>query len=796
MQGARPRVWAITRRTLLTAWLLLAMVAVSQAQAPGPAGEPRDLRKHPKLHARLLDLLSRTPPGTLRKQGPTRVDDVRRVQVFIRAEPISQALRAQVLALGGTVDGQGLGVLQAWVPLSALETLAALPEVRTIRPADHLRPNLGSVTTEGDTILGTATVRQQFGVTGQGARIGVISGGIQGLEASIASGNLPPTTFHCQAATLVITLRSSDCLTGEILIATTGGVTATPFPAGTDLATDPEGTAMLEIIHDLAPGAELWFASADTSVDVQAATSFLAANVDVVLSDLGALDFFPNGQSTLAQGLVQLLAVGSNRARGYMQSAGNYALQHYADVFRNSGTYDPFGFEGTFHVFLANTDTTGPPTSSVWNQVTVPPSSSVDIFLTWNDPAGASTNDYDLILSDCNGTLFDWSNSLQDGSQEPVEVVSYTNPSRRSSRTVCYAILNYQNAAQPRTLNILIGTVDSIGHAFNTPAKSLAVPADTPGDFIAVGAVPASSPNQIEDYSSLGPTFDGRSKPDLVATDGVSVSGAGGFDSPFFGTSAAVPHVAGLAALLLQLNPTLTRAQLKTVLMQSAVPLGDGNVFGAGRIDGMAAATQALASLSFPLNVTVTGTGTGSVSSIPAGITCGTTCSQIFSGGTVITLTATPGAGSVFSGWSGAGCSGTGSCTVTMTQTQTATATFAPANPSLALSLNQSSFRSGQSLSMGASVTPGGTPLTADVYVALQLPGGSLIFLQGDGSLTTGLHPIVSNWTVGPFSGQIFSYNFGGAEPSGGYAWLAAFTQPGTMNFIGSIISAPFSFGP
>jgi hypothetical protein len=44
--------------------------------------------------------------------------------------------------------------------------------------------------------------------------------------------------------------------------------------------------------------------------------------------------------------------------------------------------------------------------------------------------------------------------------------------------------------------------------------------------------------------------------------------------------------------------------------------------------------------------------------------------------------------------------------------------------------------------------------------------------------------------------GQIFAYTFGGVEPIGNYAWLAAFTRPGTLNFIGSIVSTPFSFNP
>jgi hypothetical protein len=78
----------------------------------------------------------------------------------------------------------------------------------------------------------------------------------------------------------------------------------------------------------------------------------------------------------------------------------------------------------------------------------------------------------------------------------------------------------------------------------------------------------------------------------------------------------------------------------------------------------------------FALVVAKAGTGSGTVTSNPAGITCGSTCSAAYNGGTVVTLSAVPDAGSVFTGWSGGGCAGTGTCTVTVTAATTVTATF------------------------------------------------------------------------------------------------------------------------
>jgi uncharacterized delta-60 repeat protein len=85
----------------------------------------------------------------------------------------------------------------------------------------------------------------------------------------------------------------------------------------------------------------------------------------------------------------------------------------------------------------------------------------------------------------------------------------------------------------------------------------------------------------------------------------------------------------------------------------------------------------------FAVNVTKAGTGSGSVQSSPQGIDCGASCSGPFDDGSQVTLTATAAAGSAFTGWSGAGCSGTNACALTMNADQTVTATFnaLPATP-------------------------------------------------------------------------------------------------------------------
>jgi len=87
-------------------------------------------------------------------------------------------------------------------------------------------------------------------------------------------------------------------------------------------------------------------------------------------------------------------------------------------------------------------------------------------------------------------------------------------------------------------------------------------------------------------------------------------------------------------------------------------------------------------------------------------------------------------------------------------------------------------------------------PTNADVYVALQLPDGTLLVMQPDGSFSTTMTALASNIPVPDFNGPIFNYTFTGAEPVGSYPWFAALTMPGTLNVIGTLAVAPLSFGP
>ncbi|MEK6764033.1 MAG: S8 family serine peptidase [Nitrospirota bacterium] len=186
------------------------------------------------------------------------------------------------------------------------------------------------------------------------------------------------------------------------------------------------------------------------------------------------------------------------------------------------------------------------------------------------------------------------------------------------------------------------------------------------------------------------------------------------------GTSMATPHVTGVVGLLLSINPNLTVAQIRNAILNTgeASPLLNGVVSSGRRLN----AFNALNSIAptFTVMVAKNGTGTGTVASIPAGINCGGDCNERFPGGATVILTATPSAGSLFTGWTGGGCSGTGSCAVTTTGTVTATFNL-PAPAPFTVAVNKNGTGAGAVTSAPAGITcgadctgtyPGGTRVT------------------------------------------------------------------------------------
>jgi secreted trypsin-like serine protease len=257
---------------------------------------------------------------------------------------------------------------------------------------------------------------------------------------------------------------------------------------------------------------------------------------------------------------------------------------------------------------------------------------------------------------------------------------------RYYTQSSCDSANSALKAAVDQLRSVGIATVVSSGNGAYTDSMS------APGclsSVLSVGSVwDATSSGST--FSACGPDFGGVDKVacysnsasflDLLAP-GSAINSSTTGSSPntyavLHGTSMAAPHVAGCIAILKEAKPSATVDEIEAALKSTGLSVQDSrNGVRTPRIQ-CKAALDALAPVG-PVNfaLTVTTSGTGTVTSSPAGINCGNTCSANFAANSTVTLTATAASGTTFTGWGGA-CSGTGSCTVTMTTARTVTATF------------------------------------------------------------------------------------------------------------------------
>ena len=475
-----------------------------------------------------------------------------RVRVYVRLESVEEDTLARLRGAGVEVertDRAGSRV-PALVDARQLRDLAALPSVLAVRPAERGRLRTGSVTSQGDAASRADLVRG-LGYDGSGTVVGIISDGIDHAASAQATGDLPAVTV--------------------------------PAGASCHHGSGDEGTALLEIVHDLAPGAQLLFSEGATSslVFIDSVHCLTAAGAGVIADDIGYFDepFFADGPLALAVRAAVQAGV------SYHSAAGNEALEHVEQPFRASAN--------GFHDFL------GGPVDQA-DDMTIPPGATLLCILQWNDPFGGSANDYDLGIFDASLTqLLAASTNTQNGTQDPLEVAAVTNTSG-SAELVKVAIEKFSGA--DRVLEMFC--FDGVAQQYVTDGSIVGQPALP--EVVAVGAIDVNDPglNDVEPYSSLGPSqvyFPApatRPKPDLAGFDGVTITNAGGFPAcppscTFFGTSAAAPHSAAVAALLLSKNHSLTPAHIQDALRGGAVdigPAGFDEAAGAGRLDALAAA--------------------------------------------------------------------------------------------------------------------------------------------------------------------------------------------------------------
>ncbi|MEI7534134.1 MAG: immunoglobulin domain-containing protein [Verrucomicrobiae bacterium] len=539
----------------ISAGVLKQIVALQRAKAGRPPAQD-------KLDSQLI-YAARVQNGEAIAEGISfqRVDldkdSAGRILVDITAE-VTAGLLGQIQSLGGNIVNSfaKFHAIRAGLPVDAIELLAARAEVKFIAPAARAICHTGSVESQGDYAHDAVFARQSFGVDGTGVKVGVLSDSVDYLTNSQALGDLPGN------------------------LAVLAGQSGVPGSG--------EGTAMLEIVHDLAPGSQLYFATAFSGAAsfAQNILDLRAAGCDIIVDDVYYYNESPFQDAVIAQAVNSVTASGAL----YFSSAGN------------SGNVDS-GTAGTWEGDFADGGATASPLengrihsfATGTNYDTVAPGGSdlrVDLF--WSDPLGAAANDYDFYVLDSTGTsVVASSTTRQNGTQDPYE----NTPTLASGERI--VIVKYSGAGRFLHLETGRGMLaintpgNTKGHSCATNAFCVAaVRASDAGG--STNAFAGGSQDSVEYFSSDGPRrvfyqADGtpitpgdfssaggavRQKPDIAAADGVSTTLPSGSGlNPFYGTSAAAPHAGAVAALLKSYNPALSAAQMRNVLTNSALDI-------------------------------------------------------------------------------------------------------------------------------------------------------------------------------------------------------------------------------
>jgi len=575
----------------------------------------------PARQARILRLAAHGP-GSLVREGD-------RVLVEVRFDSGAVAALGDLRAAGASIVdvSRRYQTITVAAKPAELRNLSVVPRVagvaEVLAPITAAGPPCpsGSLVSEGDGQLGAALGRKEFGVDGADVTVGILSdsfGRDAGAKTSASqdatSGDLPGSGNPCGNADPVNVLDDTGT-------------------AGAD-----EGRAMAQIVHDLAPGARLAFATAFTSeTDFAANIKKLAepvssggAGADVIADDIFFFGepFFQDGPVAVAANEV------SAAGTAYFSAAGNDNVVDAQK--RDIGSWEAPEFRdlpscpatlgaATHHCMDFN------PASGSDNTfgVTVANEATLRVDMQWAEPWNGVESDLDLFLLDSSGELLEWSTEDNVGnSQKPVEVVRWTNTTG-SSQNVDLAINRCfgescnpaaSGTTKPRLKLVILDNGAKGVTATEYPESG---EGDTVGPTIfghsgaegaiSVGAVPFFNSELPEYYSSHGPVThyfgpvsgaaaapplaepDLLGKPEIAATDGgvntfFGSPGGGGFR--FYGTSAAAPHAAAVAALMLDANPLLDPVEVRAALLDSGRSVGShwhDSVVGGGLVDAVGA---------------------------------------------------------------------------------------------------------------------------------------------------------------------------------------------------------------
>ena len=526
--------------------LLIALLWITSASAQNLDLEHVENRESPGIESALLNVYqawASDRPALAKRtalQYSSHIKPTGKILVILEPESnydISKISTADLENLNAEVLAQSKSLMRVAVPISNLPRLTDIPGVSFVRTP--MKPQVNRVTSEG---VGNTQAEKvhALGIRGAGVKVGIIDYEFgKALEAR-AQGDLPSTWRY-------VDYTDEGIYTG-----------------------DAHGTACAEIVHDMAPDAELVLIKVGDFVDFENAK-------DMAIRE--GIDILSFSASWLGYGFGDGLGSACNTVNDafdndilWINSAGNYATKLYSGLHTDS---DADGADG-WHNFEGDDE--------VLTLMDVTVGDEIEIWLTWNDFPRTSQN-YDLFLSkikaDGSVDIVEKSDTFQRNSPPAEHIVYQVTESGRYGVSVWKS----QNA---RATLIKIFSSNHDFEGIESIRGSIGVPADARGS-LTVGAIPhwrwQTGPQ--EPFSSQGPTIDGRIKPDIMGPDGVNTFSYG--SDGFFGTSAAAPHIAGAAALIKSSNPeSFTAQMLRNKLLEATVDLGErgkDNIYGEGRLD-------------------------------------------------------------------------------------------------------------------------------------------------------------------------------------------------------------------